>query len=254
MNIKKELNHKLYMQRESSVHYPDFDNEQNFYFAIVSGKIDLIKDLNNIYFHQRRAYGEQNGKLSDNPEINRKYYFVMLASTIMRFCIDAGLDRETAFSLCAIYINKADKMTNLKSIDELEDDMILEFTKRMSEKKKQNRYSKQITKCIDYIYDNLHHKITVASIAECLHMTPTYLSKLFSKEVNMSLSAYIKEQRLIGAANMLIYTNNSISEISEYFVFSSQSHFTTAFQSKYGMTPKKYRDQNITQRTPVLTQ
>lgn len=252
MDIKKELNHKQYLQRESHINYPDFDHEQNFYLAITSGRIDLIKELNNIYFYQRRTYGEQNGKLSNNQTTNRKYYFVMLASTIMRFCIDAGMDRETAFSLCSIYINMADKMTNLKKIDELENDMILEFTKRMYERKKQNAYSKQITKCMDYIYENLHHKITVASIAEHLNMTPTYLSKLFSKEVNMPLSAYIKDQRLIAAANMLIYTDNAISEISEYFVFSSQSHFTTAFQNKYGVTPKKYRDQNVTKKTPVL--
>ncbi len=252
MDIKKELNHKLYLQRESHINFPDYDDEQNFYRAIASGNIDYVNKLSNIYFNQRRIYGEHNGKLSDNPTTNRKYYFVMFASTIMRFCIDAGLDRETAFSLCNIYINKADKTSNLKKIDDIEDAMIIEFTKRMNERKKLNIFSMQITKCIDYIYENLHHKVSVSSIAEYLGMSPTYLSKLFSKEVNMSLSTYIKEQRLIAAANMLIYTENSISEISEYFVFSSQSHFTTAFQNKYGITPKKYRDEHVLQRTPVL--
>ncbi len=253
MDIKKELNHKLYLQRESNINLPDYDNEKNFYHAIVSGNIDEIDKLNKIYFPQRRTYGRQNGKLADDLCVNRKYYFIMLASTIMRFCLDAGMDRETAFSLCSIYINKADKMTNINKIDALENDMIYEFTKRMSEQKKQNIFSIHVSKCMNYIYDNLHYKITVSSIAEHLHMSPTYLSKLFSKEVNMSLSAYIKEQRLIAAANMLIYTDNSISEISEYFVFSSQSHFTTAFQNKYGITPKKYRDEHAIERTPVFT-
>ena len=253
MNIKKELNHKLYLQRESNISLPDYDNEQKFYHAIVSGNVDEINKLNKIYFPQRRTYGRQNGKLADDLCTNRKYYFIILASTIMRFCLDAGMDRETAFSLCSIYISKADKMTSINKIDVLENDMILEFTKHMNERKKQNIFSIHISKCMDYIYDNLHYKITVNAIAEYLNMSPSYLSKLFSKEVNMSISTYIKEQRLIAAANMLIYTDNSISEISEYFVFSSQSHFTTAFQNKYGITPKKYRDQHITQRTPVLS-
>ncbi len=253
MNIKKELSHKFISNREAGTNFPDYDNERDFFMAITTGNLNLVTKLNSTYYKQRKAYGEQSGKLSDNPAINRKYYFVMLASTIVCFCIEAGLDRETALALSAIYIDKADKLSNLAKIDELENDMIFEFTKRMAERHKKNIYSKQITKCMDYIYENLHHKISVSSIANQLDMAPTYLSKLFSKETGMPLSAYIKEQRLIAAANMLVYTNNSISEISEYFIFSSQSHFTTSFQNKYGVTPKKYRDKHTVSRKPTLS-
>ena len=38
------------------------------------------------------------------------------------------------------------------------------------------------------------------------------------------------------------YYGMYFAEIADYFVFSSQSHFTSAFQEKYDMTPKKYRD------------
>ena len=42
------------------------------------------------------------------------------------------------------------------------------------------------------------------------------------------------------------FSDYEISEIATYLLFSSQSHFTTAFLKKYGTTPKKYRDENQT--------
>ncbi|MBE5945474.1 MAG: AraC family transcriptional regulator [Lachnospiraceae bacterium] len=250
MDIKRELNHKLFTQREAIFPSPNINDETLFFHAISSGDLELLKEKMDVYFEQRRNYGRNDGRLSQDYLTNRKYYFVMLASTIMRFCISAGMDRETAFSLCCIYINRADKMTKRENIDELEVQMQEDFTKRMQEYRKRNVISKQITKCIDYIYDNLHYKMTVESIAAHLDMNPSYLSKLFSKEMNISISAYIKEQRLAAAAKMLEITDLSISEISEYFTFSSQSHFTTDFHKKYNMTPKKYRNTFYINKNP----
>ena len=93
---------------------------------------------------------------------------------------------------------------------------------------------------------------SLRSIAEYLNMNPTYLSRLFKKEMDVSISAYIKTERLKTAAHLLQYSNYSISEISEYLNFSSQSHFTSSFQELYGLTPKKYRDLHTSCESPDL--
>ena len=112
----------------------------------------------------------------------------------------------------------------------------------MKDNKKKGVYSRQVSKCIDYIYDNLYKNISLEEIADNLKVNPNYLSKLFSKEVGISISAYIKKQRLQTAANMLRGSDYTISEIAGYLCFSSQSHFTNSFKHEFGMTPKKYRD------------
>lgn len=244
MSIKKELNHKLYIQREENTRHLDYEKEFGIYRAIASGNIDEVKKRHQQYFETKgfTTSEDKNGALSANPIQNKKFHFVILAAMISRFCVEAGLDREISYSMSDIYIQKCDLCTSISAIEDLQTEMIYEYTTTMRDNKKKNVFSKQISKCIDYIYDNLNQKLSVDIIADYLKTAPTYLSKLFSKELGMPISTYIREQRLEAAANMLRYSDHEISEISEYFQFSSQSHFTSLFQGKYGTTPKKYRD------------
>ena len=133
---------------------------------------------------------------------------------------------------------KIDFGKKLEEIDALQTEMIMSYTKAMQENRSKGIYSKQIVKCVDYIHANLQQELRLETIAEYLNMNPTYLSRLFKKEMNISISAYIKHERLKSAAYLLEYSNYSISEISEYLNFSSQSHFTSSFQELYGLTPK----------------
>lgn len=244
MSIKRELNYKLYVQREENIRHMNYETEAGFYHAIASGNEE---EVNKRLEQYRATQGyttseEKSGVLSQNPVQNQKFHFVILAALITRFCVEEGLDHETAYNMSDIFIQKCDLCNSVSAIEALKEDMIYEYVATMKENKRKNIYSKHITKCIDYIHDNLNKKLTVDIIANHLKTAPTYLSKLFSKELNMPISAYIREQRLEAAANMLQYSNFEISEIAEYFQFSSQSHFTSLFQEKYKQTPKRYRD------------
>ena len=48
-------------------------------------------------------------------------------------------------------------------------------------------------------------------------------------------------RKLEEAKSMLNYSDKTVSEISEYLCFSSQSYFQNVFKRKYGMTPKEFR-------------
>ncbi len=244
MDIKHDINHKLFLQREENTKHMAYESEFGFYKAIASGNTEEVKRRYNQYT-VKKMYSDpqnQNGILSLNPVQNLKYHFAILAAMIARFCVEEGLEREVAYNMTDVYIQKADELKSEGDVLKLQEIMIMDFSELMRNSKKKNIYSKQISKCVDYIYDNLHKKLKVGDIAAYLGMTPAYLSKLFSKEVGKPLSTYIREQRLIAASNMLQFSDYSIAEIADYFEFSSQSHFTSAFQEMFGMTPKKYRD------------
>ena len=58
------------------------------------------------------------------------------------------------------------------------------------------------------------------------------------------ISAFMMRCKLEEAKSLLMYSQQSITEISNYLCFSSQSYFTSVFRKKYGLTPKEYRLQH----------
>lgn len=251
MDVKKELDYRLYLPHDSSGKRVDADREFSFYRAIANGDLETVKRLRLQINQKGSPDSEQSeyGTLSKNPVQNAKFHFVVLAAMITRFCVEEGLNRELAYHMSDIYIQQADECTSVKQIEFLQNTMTTNFTEQMKKVQKKP-YSLHITKCVDYIHENLDQKLTVDMIADYLKLSPSYLSKLFQKETDSSISSYIRDKKLEAAANMLKYSTYEIAEISEYFQFSSQSHFTTLFQEKYKLSPKKYRDANVFKYMP----
>lgn len=244
MSIKKELNTNLFFNRENNLKHIEQDNEFGFYRAISTGNKAMVEEYKKMFARSHNSDDTVvlQGMLSQDPVQSQKYHFAILASLIARLCIEEGLDRETAYGMSDIYIQRVDTLTSVEKIYELRDKLVNDYTDTMHNTKRNQAYSKQIAKAIDYINNNLNARITVAEVAEHLNVTASYLSKLFSKETGQSISSYIKEEKLKGAADLLKFSDFTITGISEYYHFSSQSHFTAAFTEYHGMTPKKYRD------------
>lgn len=238
----KNINHKLYLARDSVVEYRSFENEMSFYDAVKNGDLETV-EIEMEKFLRESLQGK--GVLSDNIVRNLLYHFIISTAMVARFCIEGGMDHEMAYSLSDYYIQKADHCTTTDSLKKLQYTMAVDYCKRMKQMKKVNIYSKNIVRVIDYIYDNLHKPLTVKSIAENVGISETYLSKLFKKETGTSVSAYIRSRRIEAAQNMLKFSEYSYEEISNHLCFSSQSHFTSIFKKETGCTPKVYRDQNF---------
>ena len=254
MNIKKEINKKLFEQQQEQTRHLDYEKEFGFYKAIARGDMEEVLKLHKQYeSYKGYTIGEdKNGILSMDPLQNQKYHFVILAAMISRFCAQYGLPREVAYSMSDIFIQRMDVCMNISDINRMQTEMILSYTKAMQDNRNKPIGSKQIVKCVEYIHANLQQDLKLETIADYLGMNPTYLSRLFKKEMKVSISSYIKTKRLESAANLLQYTNYTISEISEYLNFSSQSHFTSSFQKQYKMTPKRYRDVHTISESPDL--
>ena len=84
----------------------------------------------------------------------------------------------------------------------------------------------------------------LSEIADILGLSETYLSRLFKKETGERLQDYIVSVRLEHAANLLKYSEESISKIAEYVNFPSQSYMGKIFKERYLLSPKQYREKN----------
>lgn len=233
---KREWIYKEYLSREiGEVHAP-FESEFEFYDTVKRGDLRNIKG-----FIDEPLYQKPLGKLSDNPLHNMMYHFVICASMLARFCIEGGMSHDEAYGLSDFYIQKGDKCTTLEELSDIHIAMVMDYTGKMHELRKTTVHSKPINRCINYIYDHLHTRIKVDDLAAYVKLNPSYLSKLFIKEMGIPISEYITQQKIEASKNMLRFSDLNAAQISSILAYPTQSYFTEVFKKQVGMTPLEYR-------------
>lgn len=236
MNIDKTLSHIEFLNREYSISHLSYDREMLFFQCIKQGNIAEAQRL------FKPFDSEEMGKLSKDSLRNLKYHLIITIALLTRYCIEGGMEMEAAYNLSDLFIRNTDECQTEEEIHRLHREAVDEYAKRMQLTKKQNLYSKPVTVCLDYIYDNLHTKITLDDLAATAGLSTPYLSRLFHKEVGVTVSQYIIRKRIDAAENMLKFSEYTYVEISNYLCFSSESHFIQTFKKYTGYTPKVYRE------------
>lgn len=241
MNLQKEWQLQELQKSEEELYHRPMEEEYSFYKAISSGDMDYVREN-----CRQNAFTNPDGMgiLSRSPLTNIRYHFVVTVALITRNCVEAGMELEQAYRLSDFYILKMDSCTSIEAIAELHHSMALDFTGKMLLLQKNAVISKSIVMCMDYVYSHIHDRITVNDLADFTGLSPSYLSRLFKKELGIAVSDYIREKKIEKAQNLLKYSDFSFIEIANYLSFSSQSHFIQTFEKLVGITPKKYRDRN----------
>lgn len=241
MNTRQELSYKLYLQKESGFIRTSYQNEFSRYVDIQRGDVSKVKEN---FRDVRKNFYNGKGTLSDDPVRNLRYHMIISTAIIARICVEGGMNHDEAYTLSDIYIQTVDKMTSLDEIMDYFEKMQIEFATSMKENRKGNAISLHIRKCIDYIYDHLHEKISIDSLAEYTGLNSTYLSKLFASETGNTIHNFINDTRIETAKNMLVHSDFTYVEIASSLGFPTQSSFIAMFKKKTGDTPKQYRDKN----------
>ena len=239
MDTNSTLNYRLYLQRQQEFIRDDYHAEFRQYNRIKTGDVEGARERFKV---ARKKFADTRGTLSDDPLRNMKYHCVVAAAVISRMCIDAGMERDVAYTLSDIYIKKADVAKDEEEVLDIMAEMQIDYATRMRDLKKHDAVSIHIRRSIEYIYDNLQRQISVNELAERAGLSTGYFSRLFIKETGMNVNQFVNQAKINTAQNMLRYSESSILDISVSLGFASQSAFTSTFKKVTGVTPKKFRD------------
>ena len=106
----------------------------------------------------------------------------------------------------------------------------------------QREYIKRINNVIDYINNHLNEKLTLEILSKIANFSIFHFHRIFKLFTNESLYAYIKRIRLEKAANLILHLPyQPILDIALDCGFSSQSNFSSAFKSHYGVSATEFR-------------
>lgn len=93
----------------------------------------------------------------------------------------------------------------------------------------------------EVIMANLERHITIAELAQTLHVSATQVKSCFHKVYGMPVYAYARSQRMEAASGLLSETEESILEIAGRFGYENGSKFAGAFRTVMGVSPSEYR-------------
>ncbi|MCM1365282.1 MAG: AraC family transcriptional regulator [Faecalibacterium sp.] len=228
-------NNALFDEREHGITHTTYETEKMFYSLIKNGDVENLQKALELLLKNKIVVG----RMSDDDLRQMKYTAVCCITLATRYAIQGGLDETIAFNKSDEGIMAIDKMTSGESIFNYLYKMSIELTTLIAKSKRNGKYQYAVKKCLHIINTNLHSKLSVKQLARECELSPDYLSRIFKEDTGVTISQYIKKERLNVAKDMLIH-NRSCSEVAYYLGFCSESYFIKCFKEEFGVTPKRF--------------
>lgn len=100
-------------------------------------------------------------------------------------------------------------------------------------------YCEQI---MHWIEEHYTEEIKLENIAEAMHLSKFYVSRLFQAETGSSVMQYLTARRIKAACRLLQTTSLPVEVIGGRIGIANSSYFIRLFKKEVGTTPLKYRN------------
>ena len=97
---------------------------------------------------------------------------------------------------------------------------------------------------LTYIESNFQNDISIEEIAAVCGLNRTYFGKIFKEEVGKSPQEFLMNYRMIKATELLKLTNMPVSDVGNAVGYPNPLHFSRAFKTVYGISPRAWRNKN----------
>lgn len=232
-------------EREQILHALRTDEEGAYHHTYMEERrlLDSVREgrPEDALFLTRRM-DEDLGRMSDTVLNQWRNTAVVGITLCTRAAIEGGVSPATAYQLSDFYIHQCDGTEDISQIIRYRNAAVESLALEVRKALARRHTSSYVEQCKDYIHKNYRQKIYLEDVAEELGVSAGYLSHLFVRETGTRFQDYVVQVRVDRAANLLVYSNESLARIAEYVNFPSQSYFGRVFMKYKNTSPKKYRE------------
>lgn len=173
------------------------------------------------------------------PEI-LKARLLELSVVLSRATVESGGSLQRLLGLNFTYVQE---LATLEQIDELCAWIIKVLEVFMDEAyaTRETRNLSVVQRAVDYIKKHFREELTLEDVAQAVHFSPYYLSRLFGEELGLSFVNYLTIVRMDEAKRLLLETNWTVSAIAKAVGYQDPSYFTKVFKKMEGQTPTQFR-------------
>jgi AraC family transcriptional regulator len=93
----------------------------------------------------------------------------------------------------------------------------------------------------DFLHENAGAPLSMARVAQAAGRHEIHVAREFRRFYGTSVGAYLRRLRTEKAAQLLVATEDAITDIALGCGFASHSHLCREFKAHFGVTPSRYR-------------
>ena len=100
-----------------------------------------------------------------------------------------------------------------------------------------------INKACDFIEKNCHKNLSLEEVAQTVHLSPFYFSRLFKTEKGCNFVEFLTKSRINRAKRLLQNPERTVARIALESGYQDPSYFCRVFRQEVGLTPNQYRNE-----------
>jgi AraC family L-rhamnose operon transcriptional activator RhaR/AraC family L-rhamnose operon regulatory protein RhaS len=102
----------------------------------------------------------------------------------------------------------------------------------------------RIGEALSHLERNIHREVNLEELASIAHMSRRSFLRVFQSATGTSPLAWVIEQRINRACNLLRHTDRRVTEVAFDVGFNDSNYFTRQFRKVTGLSPRDYRLRN----------
>jgi len=152
--------------------------------------------------------------------------------------------RDTAIELEEIQHGLFEEITVLETTKILYfiQEILDHGAKRLSSHHKEG-HEPLVESLLKYLETNYKENITLQSLSLLVHLSESYLIRIFKLHTGITPFQYLENLRMEAAVSYLLNTSFTIQKISQLTGYNSIHYFSRHFKQRYGVSPSQWRNE-----------
>ena len=173
-----------------------------------------------------------------------KSHTAALCSLLSRAAIDGGVATAEALNMNRDYMRRLWQSSSIDDICYIMQDIVERFSQSAFPEHGASgpSVSSALKRAMNYIALNFDQDITLASVANEVHLSESYFSSQFKKFCGTSFTEYLNAVRIDESKRLLASGELNVTEVAARVGFASQSYFSKVFHRVAGMSPRQFID------------
>lgn len=161
-----------------------------------------------------------------------------------RAAIDSGVEAKFVQNLTSRHYPELYRKDNVEEIFLWAKNMMDSLIDGVNKSKNTNNIQ-AVYLAVDFMERQFMDKLTIQQIADEVHLSPSYLSHIFSETFGCTLMDYLARVRINEAKTQLADISSTINEVAFRCGFTDVSYFSRVFKKLEGISPSAYKKKAV---------